>query len=95
MTIVENDEDKLEILTGVQSIGEADFVITTTPSGLYRIEARGPGASPKITEERFTNISLAKRALRKYVNDNAAEMTKKAVIKEGVARRKKLREDDQ
>lgn len=90
-TIVETDEGKVEFHTGEKTISQADFVITTTPTGLYQVETRSPagGTKPAITEDRFTGLRHAKEAIAKYVAENAHNIRKRQVMNEGIARRKK------
>ena len=93
ITMQETDSGGVEWLTDARTIADAQFVITTTPTGMYKIEVRGVGASPKLTEERFTNLNLAKRAIELYLNEHAGELNKRAIIRQGIERRRKLNED--
>lgn len=73
--------------TGKRTIGDEEFVITTTSTGLYVIDTLGHG-KPKICEEKFTSLAYAQKALDKYERDNAATLLKKKVMKEGIEKRK-------
>lgn len=77
----------MEVTTGDTTAGGAKLVIVSANNGMYKIEARGEGASPKITEEFFTNIAFAKRALERYLASVAPEKRKKEIMKAGVERR--------
>ena len=81
------DTEGVELDTGIATIGGSILKIVSTPTGLYAIVAEGSGAPPKLTEERFTNIHLAKRALASYERDTQSTRRKKQIIKEGVERR--------
>jgi hypothetical protein len=73
------ETDRLEVPVG-QTVGGGDLVIVPTQTGLYRIEHRGPGAAPRVTEQLFTSLYLAKRAVDAYRRTNAAVIAKKALL---------------
>jgi hypothetical protein len=87
--MITRENDRPRFKTGQRTISGADFVITTSPTGLYIIEVEGKGDKPNICAERFTSLRFAKLALDKYEMDNAATIAKKASIDEGIERRKK------
>lgn len=72
------ESDKIEIPAG-RSVGGTELVITTTPMGFYRIESRGPGPQPKIAEQIFTSLAIAKRELDAYRRANAGAYAKEAL----------------
>jgi hypothetical protein len=73
MTTQEND--KLEVPVG-QTVKGGDLVIVPTQTGLYRIEYRGVGQPPKFTDQIFTTLILARRAVDNYRRANAARIAK-------------------
>lgn len=44
----------------------ATFVIIPTATGMYKIDYKGAGAPPAITNQLFTSLLLARRALDNY-----------------------------
>ena len=77
----------VELDTGIATIGGNELKIVSTPTGLYKIEARGGGAPPKLTEETFTNIEFAKRALARYEKQVSPVKRKKEAMQAGIERR--------
>lgn len=75
-----HETDKLEVSAG-QTIKGYELVIVPTTSGLYRVEARGPGSTPFFEGELYTTLTLAKRAIDNYRRANAASYAKQAFIK--------------
>jgi predicted DNA-binding transcriptional regulator YafY len=69
------ENDKIEISVGHTPKG-GELVITTTKTGLYKIEYRGTGAPPKVTDQLFTSLLLAKRAMENWRRANAAQYAK-------------------
>lgn len=84
-----NDEDKIEIISDQKTVGGNDLVIITTPSGYFRIIARGEGAPLKISEDLFTSKRHAEEALRKYVAEISPQVRKKQIHLEAIERRKR------
>lgn len=87
-TIQENDNGTVSFLTEETTTRGRKFVITTTPTGMYRIEVVGGGALPKITEDVFTNLPAAKEALKRYQNENEALINKRRIHLAAIERRK-------
>lgn len=69
------ETDKIEVPAGTTAKG-TELVITNTPQGFYKIEARGPGAPPLVTSQLFTSLAFAKRALENWRRSNAAAFAK-------------------
>lgn len=69
------ENDKLEVPVG-RTVKGRDLVIVTTPLGHYRIEARGPGGPSFLSDQVFTSLTLAKRAVDNYRRANAAAIAK-------------------
>lgn len=76
--MITQENDRLEVPVG-RSVGGGELVIVPTQTGLYRIEYRGVGAPPRITEELFTSLLLARRAVENYRRENAATIAKRAL----------------
>ena len=74
------ENDKLEVAVGTTPKG-AEMVIVPTKTGLYKIEYRGSGNPPAFTEQLFTSLLLAKRAVEQYRLHSAASYAKEAVKK--------------
>jgi hypothetical protein len=72
------ETDKLEVPVG-QTVKGGELVIVPTQTGLYRIECRGQGAPPKITDQIFTSLVLARRAVENYRRANAGLIAKEAL----------------
>jgi hypothetical protein len=72
------ENDKLEVAMGTTPKG-AELYIVPTKTGLYKIEYRGAGSPPAFTEQLFTSLLLAKRAVEQYRIHSAAEYAKQAV----------------
>lgn len=67
MTIhVKEDDGKPIFETGLVSLGDNEFYITTNYHGMYVIRTRGPGGSPKLCDEVFTSLREARKALDAY-----------------------------
>ena len=74
-TTVEND--RIEVPAGTTA-GGRELRIVSTPLGHYKIEAVGEGAPLGLTDETFTSLSLARRALDQYYRANAKNYAKEA-----------------
>lgn len=74
--------------SGERTVGGAELKIITTPTGLYRIIADGPGANPKLSEGLFTTLNKAKEAIRRYKDANKSIIRKKEIMTAGIERRK-------
>lgn len=72
------ENDKLEIPVGTTARG-GELVVVPTQTGLYKIEYRGAGVAPLVTEQLFTSLLLAKRAVENYRRANAATYAKEAL----------------
>jgi hypothetical protein len=79
--------ETIEYDTGAKTVGRANLVIVTTPNGLYQIQARGVGKSPAISDDRFTSLSAAKEAVRRYLVEHAPQLRKQAILDRGIERR--------
>lgn len=88
-TIQETDSGKIEYLTDEKTISSGDFVIVTTPTGLYQIDVRNTsgGGKPAITEDKFTSLHHAKMAIQAYVAENAPIIRKRQIMAAGIAKR--------
>lgn len=82
------ETDKVEVPTDVKTVTGQEFVITTTPTGYYMITTTATGVNPAISQERFTTIEHARRALNVYKAENAPAILKRQVMDEGIKRRK-------
>jgi hypothetical protein len=82
----------VEQFSGERTVGGAELVVVSTPTGLYKVEARGSGGDPAITQEFFTSLPLAHRAIAKYIARNAGTINKKKTLSEGIARRQAAHE---
>jgi len=76
------------VSSGERTIGGAELKIISTPTGLYRIIADGPGANPRLSEQLFTNLNKAKEAIRRFVAENSPTIRKKEIMAAGIERRK-------
>ena len=74
--IVENGEP--EIPAG-KTVAGHDLVIVTTPTGFYRVESRGPGPQPAISQQMFTSLAIARRELDAWRRANAGAFAKAAL----------------
>jgi hypothetical protein len=72
------ENDKLEISVG-ETLGGKELVIVPTKTGLYRVEHRGAGAPPGFTDQVFTSLLLARRAVENYRRSIAAQLAVKSV----------------
>lgn len=79
-TDLHETDNKLEVSVG-QTIKGYELVIVPTKSGLYRVEARGPGSTAHFEGEQYTTLLLAKRAVDNYRRANAAQYSKQEFIK--------------
>lgn len=84
-----NDEDKVEYVSDEKTIGGADLVIEVTPTGYYKIVARGEGAPLKISGDLFTSKRHAEVALEKFVSEISPTVRKKQIQLAAIERRKK------
>jgi hypothetical protein len=74
--------------TGIQTLGDREFIIKSNPQGYYYIDTTGKGQRPGICDELFTNTRSAKIAIQQYQMDNAATFNKKKVMDEAVRKAK-------
>lgn len=80
------------VQTDEVSVGGYKMIITSTPTGYYRIDAEGPGQKPAICHELFTSLPAARQGLNRYLAENEATLNKQAII-ERVAGPKPARKD--
>lgn len=87
--VVDSDEDKVEYIADAKSLSDAQFVIVTTPTGYYAIEARSPngGQLPLICSDRFTSLSQARKGLQAYLIEIGPQLRKKEIMRQGIERR--------
>lgn len=88
--MITQGNDKLEVPVG-KTVGGLDLVIVPTQTGLYKIEARGQGNAPGFTDQLFTTLLLAKRAVENYRRAMAATFAKNA-LKDRVVNAPSLKE---
>lgn len=77
------ENDKLVVPMGTTPKG-AELAIVPTKTGLYKIEYLGAGSPPAFTEQLFTSLLLAKRAVENYRREHAALYAKEALKKKVV-----------
>jgi hypothetical protein len=84
MSITRGNADNYE--TDAITVGGNQLKIKITEQGYYYIGVDGPGGRPTLSEQRFTSLSEARKALRAYVNDNQGMIEKQKFIEEMASR---------
>lgn len=81
------EEDENEFQTDAVTVAGRKIVIVVTPTGYYRIVAKGPGDSLKLSEETFTNLLEARKALSRFVLSIEPTVNKKKLHQAAIERR--------
>lgn len=80
MSITRVNADSYE--TDVTSVGGRKLSIKMYEDGLFYINIEGPGGRPAITEEKFTSLGEARKALSAYYFENRGQIEKMKMIEE-------------
>ena len=83
MSITRGNAEAYE--TDAMTVGGQSLKIKITDTGYYYVDVDGPGGRPKISEQIFTGLSEARKALRAYVQDNLVMHNKQKFIEEMAA----------
>jgi hypothetical protein len=79
MPLITPESDKPREVPVGATVGGRDLVVTTNSMGYFIIEARGPGGVHPLTDQVFTSLLQAKRAVDNWRRANASLIAKEAL----------------
>lgn len=80
MSIILGNDEGYE--TDAITVSGRKMCIKVTDTGYYRIDVEGVGDKPQLCEHLFTNLSEARKAIRRYVAENVNQINKQAFLEE-------------
>lgn len=92
MSIIHGNAENYE--TDAMTVSGRDISIRVTETGYYYIDVKGAGDKPRICQHIFTSLNEARKAVKAYVADNAADIAKRQMIIDIAARPDKPRKND-